>query len=162
SVRSGLIMIAITATNAALAIVIGLTLSNALRPGDHLSSAVSKAETAASGPEGQQKIDFWREVAGYVPTSVVQPFVKNSIISIIILALMAGAAARYVKNEQDARGETTYRGLEDLVATVFRGIEVMLGWVVELVPLAVFGVVAKTIGRDGFAPLAGLAAYVGV
>jgi DAACS family dicarboxylate/amino acid:cation (Na+ or H+) symporter len=30
------------------------------------------------------------------------------------------------------------------------------------IPLAVFGVVARTIGRDGFAPLLGLGAYVGV
>src|SRR5207253_172658 len=34
--------------------------------------------------------------------------------------------------------------------------------VITLVPLAVFGVVARTIGRDGFGPLVGLAAYVGV
>lgn len=155
--RSGLIMIAITATNAAMAIIIGLTLSNTLRPGDHLSVAPSEGIL-----EGKDRIDFLSEIAGYVPTSVVQPFVKNSIISIIILALMAGTALRTVKNQQLAEGESAFRPVEDFVATLFRSIEVALGWVVALVPLAVFGVVAKTIGRDGFAPLIGLAAYVGV
>src|SRR4051812_30187099 len=83
--RSGLIMIAITATNAALAILIGLTLSNLFRPGDHLTITGTGPNTAAAAVAvGTEKIDFWREIAGYVPTSVVQPFVKNSIITIII------------------------------------------------------------------------------
>jgi DAACS family dicarboxylate/amino acid:cation (Na+ or H+) symporter len=41
-------------------------------------------------------------------------------------------------------------------------LEVALGWVVLAVPLAVFGVVAKTVGENGFAPLVGLGWYVGV
>ncbi len=32
---------------------------------------------------------------------------------------------------------------------------------IRLVPLAVFGVVAKAVGEQGLAPLRGLAAYVG-
>lgn len=160
--RSGLVMLAITATNATLAILIGLTLSNTLRPGDRLSLSDTRGTSPPGLLGGHEKIDFWREVTGYIPTSVVQPFVKNSIIAIIILAVMAGSALRFVKNEQVRNGQDTYRSLENLVETIFRAIEVMLGWVVEFVPLAVFGVVAKTIGRDGFSPLVGLAAYVGV
>src|SRR6185312_888832 len=47
-------------------------------------------------------------------------------------------------------------------AATFRTLEVMLGSVIALVPLAVFGVVASTIGQEGLAPFRGLAAYVGV
>src|SRR3954453_23728819 len=77
--RSGLVMIAITMTNAAIAVLIGLTLSNVLRPGDHLDLASAslgnraKAELAPTA----RKIDFVRELTGYIPTSVVQPFLDN-------------------------------------------------------------------------------------
>ena len=52
--------------------------------------------------------------------------------------------------------------VEDFVSACYRTIEIMLGGVIALVPLAVFGVVAKTIGQEGFRPLLGLGAYVGV
>ncbi|SIO64876.1 dicarboxylate/amino acid:cation (Na+ or H+) symporter, DAACS family [Singulisphaera sp. GP187] len=162
--RSGLIMLAITATNAALAVIIGLTLSNTLRPGDHLtvSSALSAQAKAESAVPEAKKIDFLRELTNYIPSSVVRPFLDNSIISIIFLALLSGIALRHVKNEQVAEGDHAYRVVEQLVATLYRAIEFMLGGVIAFVPLAVFGVVAKMIGQEGFAPLVGLAAYVGV
>jgi Na+/H+-dicarboxylate symporter len=162
--RSAALMVAISLTNAAIAVVIGLTLSNLLRPGDHLDVPLPVARSQAS-PEplpGVRKIDFVKELSSYVPTSVVQPFVDNSVITIIILAVLAGVSLRQVKNEQEARGEVGYKAVEEGIATIYRTIEVMLGGVITLVPLAVFGVVARTIGRDGFQPLVGLAAYVGV
>jgi Na+/H+-dicarboxylate symporter len=160
--RSGLIMLAITATNAALAVLIGLTLSNTLRPGDHLTVSKSLVAQARSEVPEAKKIDFWREITSYIPTSVVRPFLDNSIISIIILALLAGLALRQVKNEQESQGEEAYRVVEQLVATLYRAIEFVLGGVIAFVPLAVFGVVAKMIGQEGFSPLVGLAAYVAV
>jgi Na+/H+-dicarboxylate symporter len=160
--RSGLIMVAITMTNAAIAVVIGLTLSNVLRPGDHMAIPSLPAANGAMTEVEGRKIDFFKEVSGYIPTSVVKPFVDNSVISIIFLAVLAGLALRHVKNEQIARGEGAYRVVDDFVSTSFRTVEIMLGYVIALVPVAVFGVVARTIARDGFAPLLGLGAYVGV
>jgi Na+/H+-dicarboxylate symporter len=161
--RSGLIMVAITLTNATLAVAIGLTLSNILRPGDHLSAPIPPAGAEALGPPpATGKIDFFKELSGYVPKNVLQPFLNNSVITILILAVLGGASLRLVKNEQEARGERRYRVVEDFIATAFRTFEVMLGGVITLVPLAVFGVVAQTIGHEGFQPFRGLAAYVGV
>ncbi len=158
--RSAAIMVAITATNAILAVTIGLTLSNLIRPGDHLEMEVpSEPMTNLSQV---RKIEFLREVESYIPRNVVQPFLDNSVITIVIMAVMVGAALRHVKNEQTHAGETQFKAVEDGVAIVFRTIEVMLGWVISLVPLAVFGVVARTIGRYGFGPLKGLAWYVAV
>lgn len=161
-VRSGLIMLAISATNAALAIIIGLTLSNTLRPGDHLTVSTSIAAEVKSEVPEAKKIDFIRELTNYIPNSIIRPFLDNSIISIIILALLSGLALRQVKNEQTAQGDHAYRVVEQLVATLYRALEMVLGGVIAFVPLAVFGVVAKMIGQEGFTPLVGLAAYVGV
>jgi Na+/H+-dicarboxylate symporter len=101
-------------------------------------------------------------VSSYLPRNVLQPFLDNSVITIVVLAVLTGWALRHVKNEKELAGATSFRVVEDFVANVFRAIEVMLGAVITLVPLAVFGVVARTIGRDGFAPIQGLAWYVGV
>ena len=46
-----------------------------------------------------------------------------------------------------------------LVSTAFRSTEILLAWVIRFIPFAVFGVVAKTIGEQGFAPLRGLAVW---
>ena len=52
--------------------------------------------------------------------------------------------------------------VEDGVAALLRAFELMLAWIIAIVPLAVFGVVAQTVGQHGFAPFAGLGPYVGV
>lgn len=162
--HDGLVMMLIAGTNAMLAVLIGLTLSNVLRPGDHLTiDRVATVAVSRPSPEKQtHAIDFVHELASYIPNSVVKPFLDNSVITIIILALLVGISLRVVKDEQTARGEKGYLIVEEAVATIYRTIEVMLGGVIALVPLAVFGVVAQTIGRDGFQPLVGLGWYVGV
>src|SRR5262249_25316156 len=122
--------------------------------------AVAPDHTAPPAP---RKITFLDTIAGYVPTSIVQPFAENSIITVILLAVLAGVALRRVRNEQEARGEEGYRVVADLVATAFRTVEVILAMVLTLVPLAVFGVVAQTVGRYGLSePVVGLGTYVGV
>jgi DAACS family dicarboxylate/amino acid:cation (Na+ or H+) symporter len=155
--RSGLIMVGISLVNAALALTIGPTLSNLLRPGDHMAVSVTSPEAVAKIAAQAREIDFLKELVGYLPTSVVRPFVDNVIITIVILAVLFGAALRKVKNEQIARGESGYQVMESFLAVAFRATEVTLGWVIAWIPLAVFGVVARTVGLQGFAPLRGLA-----
>ncbi len=160
--RSAARMVAISLCNGAIALAIGLGLSNLLRPGE-ASAALQKA-AASGGPAAKPLagLDFSRVVSGLVPTSVGAPFVENAILGIVVLGVLLGAALRRVKNEQTARGETGYRHVEDGVAALLRAFEVMLTWIIAIVPLAVFGVVAQTVGQHGFAPFAGLGPYVGV
>jgi Na+/H+-dicarboxylate symporter len=160
--RAAARMVAVSLTNAALALAIGLTLSNVLRPGEAspaLRAAAASAGAPAKPPPG---LDFGRVVSGLIPSSVTGPFVENAVLAIVVLAVLLGAALRRVKTEQEARGETTYRGLEEAVAALLRAFEVMLTWIIAIVPLAVLGVVAQTVGEHGFAPFAGLGPYVGV
>jgi Na+/H+-dicarboxylate symporter len=151
-------MIAITSVNTTIALLIGLGLSNWLKPGTHMTlPAISGTAPAPPG-----KIEFLKTLSGYIPTNFVDPFRENLVITIILLSVVIGLALRAVKREQISRGESGYRAIEDLVSTAFRSTEILLAWVIRLIPFAVFGVVAKTIGEQGFAPLRGLAIYVGV
>ncbi|WP_169976974.1 dicarboxylate/amino acid:cation symporter [Tautonia rosea] len=177
--RNAGLMLLISGINAAIAVVIGLTISNTIEPGRYLNQeieapvAAMDGQGAEAGVEGEpadlarfdagrRPIDFVRDLLGFVPTNPVQPFLESSILSIIILALLGGAALRKVKDEQIAEGRADYRVIETGVAVVFRAIEVALAWVIALVPLAVFGVVAKTVAEQGFEPFLGLIVYVGV
>ena len=166
--RSGAAMIGISTINATIAITIGLTISNILQPGRALTgfqpSAAAEAGFASMVKPipPDRRIDFFSDLLALVPTSVVKPFVDNAILSIVLIAVLAGLALRRVKSEQISRGETGYLAVERLVGTTYRAIEIALSWVIALIPIAVFGVVARTIGQWGLEPLKGLAVYLAV
>ncbi len=163
SARSAGHMVAISLTNAAIAVTIGLALSNILQPGTHQTPALSAAQpNSALALSGVKPIDFQEVLEGYLPRNIVKPFLDNAIITIVILAVLSGAALRRVKTEQIEAGEDGYRVVEAGVAALFRATEVVLSWVIAFVPVAVFGVVAKTVGKEGFASLGVLGWYVGV
>ena len=161
-------MVAIAATNGLIAIVIGLTLSNVFEPGKGFlvgGVGISGSETSEfASMKGRiapdRSIDFSREIVGYIPTSLIRPFVENAIISIVLLAVLGGAALRRVKDEQIREGLSGYRAIEDVIAAVYRGLEVALGWIILLIPFAVFGVVAKAVGTHGFRSFRGVIPYV--
>src|SRR5690606_10896412 len=91
--------------------------------------------TRAIDPE--RRIDFFGDLLALIPTSVARPFVDNAILSIIVLAVLGGAALRRVKSEQLAKGEDAYLVVERFVSTAYRAVEVALAWVIALVPIAV-------------------------
>lgn len=158
--RAGVRLLGLATFNATLALGLGLLVSNVLRPGDHLAAAVAPPDPAKLAAYADKKVDFVQTLVSYVPTSFVTPFVENTIISIVLLAVLLGAGLRVVRGQQLAAGQTGHRAIEEGVATLLAVLETVLGWVVALVPLAVFGVVAKTVGEYGLAPLKGLAAYL--
>jgi DAACS family dicarboxylate/amino acid:cation (Na+ or H+) symporter len=157
-IRSALVMLGVAAVNAAVALGIGLGLSNWLQPGRALASGVTAAPGAApAAPAARDSLDFFKTLAGYIPSSVLQPFADNAIIPLVLLAVLTGLALRRVVDSDPA-----HEPARAFVTAALRATEVMLGWIIRLVPLAVFGVVAKTVGEKGFAPFRGLAAYLGV
>jgi Na+/H+-dicarboxylate symporter len=154
TMKGGLRMAFFAAVNASLALGLGLLLSNLLRPGEHLAFA---AGAPAGTPPATGKLELARFLSNFVPPSLVQPFADNAVFPMVVMALTLGVALRTLKD----RGEPV-AGLETALAVGQRAFEVILGWIVALAPLAVFAVVAKSVGEYGLAPIKGLAAYVGV
>ena len=96
-------MVGISAINAALAVVIGLTLSNTLQPGRYLpiptgASSQPRSSRAPARP-------FLDDLLGLLPTNLVDPFRTNAIVPVVVLAVLAGAALRRYKDEQIAAGK---------------------------------------------------------
>ena len=164
------VMVGISLVNASIAIAIGLTLSNLIQPGRWFDLAGSSVSTAAKAEFGKmtrqiepgRSIDFVKDLVAFLPTSLFKPLVDNAIISIVILAVLGGAALRRVKTRQIELGQTGYLVIESGIATTYQAIEVILGWAVGLVPLAVFGVVARTVGLYGFSAFRGVIPYMAV
>lgn len=159
--RSALRLLFWAFLNASLALAIGIGLSNWLEPGRHLS-AVVRPDPAAVAAYADKKIDLLATLNSVVPTNLVTPFAENLVLGIVLIALLLGFGLRRARAEQLASGATPFRVIEDGIRTLLRVMEIVLGWVIRLIPLAVFGVVAKTVGEHGYAPLRGLAWYVGV
>ncbi|HEU4753390.1 MAG TPA: cation:dicarboxylase symporter family transporter, partial [Armatimonadota bacterium] len=189
SARRGGKMILICLANVSVAFLIGLTLMNTLHPGrawrGHLEQmagelkrpAVSAtAPTSATAPASptappsvpkpeaeKPTLNPLKNFAAYIPESLVDPFTgKANVISVVLLALMGGAALRRVKDRQQREGEEGYRAVERFVETVLQALVVMLEWVVQAVPFAVFGVVAQVVGRSGPEVFLVLGSFLGV
>ncbi len=142
-------------TNTVVAIAIGLAVANILKPGigGHLAVAsTAKIEI--------KQLDPWSLLSDIIPDSVVKPLVDNNVISLIFVALAFGIVLRAIKTEQVQRGVREYLAIERVISILFDAVIRILHWVIALVPIAVFGIVARTIALQGFAPFKSLGSFV--
>ncbi|HSI33675.1 MAG: dicarboxylate/amino acid:cation symporter [Phycisphaerae bacterium] len=134
--------------NTLVAIVVGLCVANAVRPGVGAHPDVkAQRELPKSDQVGQQLYD-------QIPTSLLGPLVTNNVIGVVIVAVVFGIAFRRVSLEHDLTV------VNQFVRLLFRAITVVLHWVLDVVPIAVFCTVAYTIGMQGFAPFVKLAWFM--
>ncbi len=142
-------------TNTTVAIVIGLLVANILRPGTWGKLNVSGVTATAN-----KSVDPWGLIKDAVPEAVLGPLINNNVIQLIVVALAFGIVLRALKSEQIANGKTEYLAVEQIVTILFEAVIRVLNWVIAIVPLAVFGIVAKTVAMEGFAPFQSLGAFV--
>jgi Na+/H+-dicarboxylate symporter len=143
-------------TNTLVAIAIGLVVANVLRPGASGQSLV----VSQGKKEAVKQLDPWGLISDIIPDSVVKPLVDNNVISLIFVGLAFGIVLRAIKTEQISRGQSEYLAIEQVTGLLFDAVIRILHWVIALVPIAVFGIVAKTIALQGFAPFKSLGSFV--
>ncbi len=135
--------------NTTVAIVVGLIVANGLRPGTHVKPV--KDDSAASVTP--KHMDPLSDFLDSVPDSLVKPLVENNSIGVIILAISFGMAARRLPEGPRASASAA-------VSTAFNLVVIVLHWVLELVPLAVFCRVAYLLTTGGVDPFKSLAWFV--
>jgi Na+/H+-dicarboxylate symporter len=136
--------------NTTVAILIGLLVANVLRPGTWSEfkklEATSEKESATKSPA--------ELLVQNVPKSILGPLGdKQNIIGVIIIAVAFGVALREVKTKP-------INNVQDFVEIAYEVLLTVLHWVIQLVPIGVFAIVAKVIGTEGFAPLKAMAAFI--
>ena len=140
--RQGFLMMIYYLVNTLVAMGIGLTLANLIQPG-----------------RGADLIDLGRNpkplatksvtdlITELIPRSVGDAFAQNNLAQLVLLTLALAIGLSKIRDEQSRRGETSYRVAVDLLSIGFELLMRVLLWVVALVPLAVFGVVASSVGQ---------------
>ncbi len=155
--RLGGLMMAFYLLNTLVAMIIGLALTNLIRPG--VGASLSGGSPAQPPPQKtipELLIDL-------VPRSIGEPFTQNHLAQLVVLTLALGIGLVKIRDAQKQRGERSFRVVADLLTIGFELLMKVLLWVVALSPLAVFGIVASVVGqREAMAVLRSLIALIAV
>jgi Na+/H+-dicarboxylate symporter len=142
-------------SNTVLAILIGLLVANTLRPGDHITLVKDDNVT------DKEPYNIWSHIFDSIPRNFIDPFAKNDIIGIIILAIGLGIAMRLLLNHGSSEIVSSIESLRKVMRALFELMITMLKWVFNLVPLAVLAVVIRVVGEKGIESLTGMIYWIG-
>lgn len=131
-------------TNTLMAILIGLIVMNLIQPGRFASLP------APSGGMGDLPTGgVLDQMLNNIPKSLFGPLGdSNNVLGTIIIAVAFGIAMREYREK-----------LESLVETALNVILKVIGWVIQLVPLAVFLTITNVVGTEGFKPFVALGGF---
>jgi DAACS family dicarboxylate/amino acid:cation (Na+ or H+) symporter len=150
--RVGALMMVFYLINTLVAMLIGLTLTNLIRPG--IGAALIEPGRAVAPLANKTVSDL---LVDLIPRSIGEPFTQNHLAQLVLLTLALGIGLVKIRDSQKARGERSFRVVADLLTIGFELLMKVLLWVVALVPLAVFGIVASSVGqKEGMAVLGSL------
>lgn len=169
--RQGATLAGLSVLNGAVAVLIGLGVAHVIRGGEawagrieEIRAALAAVATApATRPPAEATLGVLANLGKFVPVNVVDPLREGGVIPAILLAIVTGAALRSVLDRGDRATVAAVRTIGSVIAGGYRVVATILGWIVELVPFAVFGVVAAVVGATGpgvFAMLWGFLATV--
>lgn len=158
-------MVGLLVLNTLVAICIGLLVANIIQPGRHGALAMEKtATTEKKAPEAApnpatpasevKQPDIWAEFLDNVPKSLLGPLTDNGkVLGVIFIAVAFGIAFRKEK-------DTPVATLQDIVELLLRAFITILHWVIDVIPFAIFGIVASIIGTKGLAAFHSLGMFV--
>ncbi len=137
--------------NTTVAIAIGLTVANVMQPGGWSDFEPTETANKEATSERASPVEL---MVKNVPKSILGPLGdKQNIIGVIIIAVAFGVALRGVKEKQIGNPR-------QFVEVAYEVLLVVLHWIIQLVPIGVFAVVAKVVGTEGFAPFVAMGAFI--
>ncbi len=162
-------LIGLLVLNTLVAITIGLVVANVVRPGKGatLKPPAEKSVIALSDDPMAGRIvhilkdlgveskvegpkDPLTQFLDNIPKSLLGPLGDNgNVLGVIFIAVAFGVVLRN-------RREHRIASVEDLVNLGFDSLLVILHWVIDLVPIGVFAIVASIVGTQGFEPFVSL------
>jgi DAACS family dicarboxylate/amino acid:cation (Na+ or H+) symporter len=156
--RVGLKMLAYTVVASTIAVLIGMVLVQALRPGAGISTAVKHALLARPGAmvpaaapaAGTTGVDFF---VALFPQNVVKAMAEGDYLGVMVFSLLFGVGLALTRSEAARRLEQAVQGLFEVVMR-------LLELVLRVAPLAVGCLLFSLVARLGFDVLRQLGAYV--
>jgi Na+/H+-dicarboxylate symporter len=137
--------------NTTVAILIGLAVANILRPGSWSRIEPPAKSAGADHDAGPSPIEL---LVQNIPKSILGPLGdRQNVIGVIIIAIAFGVALRGVRDKPVS-------SVKDLVEAAYQVLLVVLHWIIQLVPIGVFAIVAKVVGTEGFSPFLAMGAFI--
>lgn len=143
----------------AVAVTVGLGLANVIKPGAGISEETRIELTERYGGDAASRMDIaenapsWQEtVLRIIPRNPVQAAANMDLLPLIFFTICFGAALTVIPPER-----------KDAVLTFFHGINdasmVLINWIMELAPYAVFVLIGSVVANFGFDLLQSLLTY---
>jgi len=154
--------IALFVITTALAAMIGLGLSNAVKPGKWVpeekarqlassQEATAKARIDASA-KVQQELSIWNELSKVVPLNPFDSLARGDMLQVVFLASVLGVGLTLIPKAKAQKVIETCEALQDAIGTV-------LHLVMKVAPVAVFALMAVTVSKLGLDVLGALVGY---
>ncbi|MDI3423071.1 cation:dicarboxylate symporter family transporter [Streptomyces luteolus] len=140
-----------------IALVVGLVAGNLGRPGvgmnvDPASLDASAVDEKTGGGELPSTSEF---ILHSLPDSAVGAFAENSLLQVLVLACLVGAALLHLGNTKVPAILPAIEQAQELVFAV-------VGFIMKLAPLAVFGATAHLVGEYGLGALSTYGKLIGI
>jgi len=143
-------LVTLLLTNTLVAILVGLFVANLVQPG----TWTTVGPPPAPAEKAHAAVDPLTQIFDAIPKSIAGPFTDDgTVMGVIFIAVAFGVALRGVRHHE-------VRTVEDLVHVALTSLITILHWIIDLVPLAVFGIVASIIGVKGFHDFIALGGFV--
>ena len=154
--RHGLKLLAIAMTNMCCAIAIGVTLAHLfLFSIDRGSLPAAFSNLSTTLPQ----LTYSEWIKTLMPKSIFEPFVANDVLFIALLGLLIGLALRKLLSEQEAISPLQRKVISAL-ELARSTVGVLLIWLIHIIPIAVFAVIAGSVNEYGIGIFASLGRYV--
>ncbi len=144
----------------ALAAVIGLTLTNLVRPGDSLDPEVRTSlmeeysSQAGERMAAAESTKFGVETfVNIVPKNPVEAAAKGDMLGLIFFSLIFGIALTMI-------GESGRKPVMDVLVGISEAVMIMINFAMKLAPLGVFGLIFSVTAKFGYNLLQSLLLYV--
>ena len=131
-----------------LALVIGLTVANVLKPGEGFPTAGEDAAKVAQFADKAREQGVVPFLMNIIPDTVVGAFARGDILQVLLFAILFGFALMGL-------GEKG-RMVRDLIEQVSKAVFAVVGIIMRVAPLGALGAMAFTIGKYGPAALGNL------
>jgi Na+/H+-dicarboxylate symporter len=143
----------------AIAVTIGLVLANVLQPGAGVSEATRDELAARYGGDAAGRMDIaanapnWVDtMLGIIPRNPVQAAAEMDLLSLIFFTICFGAALTVIREDRREVVLNFFHGVNDVSM-------VLINWIMELAPYAVFVLIAAVVANFGFDLLQSLLMY---
>ena len=143
----------------AIAVTIGIVLSNLVRPGARIDPATRDSLSAAFAEEAGQRVALAAEkpsvvetLLNMIPRNPVQAAAEMDLLPLIIFTILFGAAITLVDERKKQAVLMFAEGVNDAVM-------VLIDWIMKLAPYAVFALIAAVVARFGLDLLQSLLIY---